>query len=191
MAGAQPTEMPLADPPQAQQAAGARVEEGRWVEAMSSDGRMTTAYLKMPGSRVLGLRGKAVVDHHISAILNVFLNTSKSTEWIRCETDGVVVDFLSRNGPIVTRNTHLYISQTQLPGPRGGVRDAEAQQARDLPVLRHALAAGGPGVPDGARGGGGQAGAHRGGQMYVRWLRNPTHTMDSRAKPAQPVPYNG
>lgn len=99
VAGAQPTEMPLAEPPQAQQAAGAGVEEGRWVEARSSDGRMTTAYLKMPGSRVLGLRGKAVVDHHISAILNVFLNTSKSTEWIRCETDGVVVDFSFKKWP--------------------------------------------------------------------------------------------
>ena len=85
MAGAQPTEMPLAPAAAsaAQQEAGG-YEEGRWVEAVSADGRMTTAYRTVPGSRVLGLRGKAVVDHHISAILNVFLNTTMSTEWIRC-----------------------------------------------------------------------------------------------------------
>lgn len=53
------------------------------MESSSADGRMTTAYLKMPGSRVLGLRGKAVVDHHIGAVMNVFLNTTMSTEWIR------------------------------------------------------------------------------------------------------------
>lgn len=87
VAGAQPTEMP--PPQQVQQVGGgASVHEGRWVEATSSDGRMTTAYLKMPGSRVLGLRGKAVVDHHISAILNVFLNTTLSKEWIRCDSIG-------------------------------------------------------------------------------------------------------
>lgn len=80
VAGAQPTESPPA--PSSSNSA-LSFEEGRWVESMSADGRMTTAYLKMPGSRVLGLRGKTVVDYHISAVLSVFLNTTMSKEWIR------------------------------------------------------------------------------------------------------------
>jgi hypothetical protein len=32
---------------------------------------------------MIGLRGSALVDHHISTILNVFLNTTRSKEWVR------------------------------------------------------------------------------------------------------------
>jgi hypothetical protein len=35
------------------------VEEGRWIESTSADGRITTAYLKQPGSKgTIGLRGQ-------------------------------------------------------------------------------------------------------------------------------------
>ena len=35
------------------------VEEGKWVESTSADGRITTAYLKQPGSKgTIGLRGQ-------------------------------------------------------------------------------------------------------------------------------------
>lgn len=84
VAGAQPTESP---PAPLSYPAPSTIEEGRWVESRSADGRMTTAYLKVPGSRVLGLKGKTVVDHHISAVLSVFLNTTMSKEWIRCVAD--------------------------------------------------------------------------------------------------------
>lgn len=40
----------------------------------------------LAGSKVIGLRGSTVVDHHIGALLSVFLNTTRSTEWIRSVT---------------------------------------------------------------------------------------------------------
>ncbi|GAB5034643.1 polyketide cyclase dehydrase [Nannochloropsis oceanica] len=87
------------------------VEEGQWVESTSADGRITTAYLKQAGSKgTIGLRGQALVDHHISEVLTVFLNTSLSTEW---------VSYLDHAEELPTsqENTHIIYQFFDMPLP--------------------------------------------------------------------------
>ena len=137
------------------------VEEGKWIESTSADGRITTAYLKQPGSKgTIGLRGQvrkgwkeggeaiiacvgtakvawkkerhiwsfrfllyffllpsslpslpqALVDHHISEVLTVFLNTTLSTEW---------VSYLDHAEELPTsqENTHIIYQFFDMPLP--------------------------------------------------------------------------
>lgn len=107
-------------------------EGGKWVHLSSTDG-IKTAYLQQKGSRTIGLKGSAVVNHHIAPILNVFLNSTRSREWVSFL--GTIEEY-----PTQRINQHIIYQHYSMPWPLGD-RDFVLERTVDVDKRARTVAA--------------------------------------------------